>query len=133
MEVITKYSGTPRRSPLLTRSPIMPSRGQLQSQKTQAGRDGVTAACRWTTYPVSLPHSEKNHPPPRQHNPTTTLYFAAGAILAGFMPRPFWLRKNSTPLALPSAPSVGSTHWHQRALFQMALMKPTGPSRVSAR
>ena len=60
-------------------------------------------------------------------------YCATGFILAGAVPSPLRLRKKSTPLAGPSAPSVGSTHWHQRALFHMALMKPGAPSVVSAR
>lgn len=58
---------------------------------------------------------------------------AGAAMAAGLVPRPLALRKNRTPLPSPWAPSLGSTHWHQRALFHMALRKPREPSLVSER
>lgn len=54
-------------------------------------------------------------------------------VFKGFVPSPFLFRKNKTPLPSPWAPSLGSTHWHQRALRHIAWRNPNEPFFVSAR
>jgi len=51
----------------------------------------------------------------------------------GAVPRPFLFRKNSIPLPSPTAPSDGSTHWHQRALVHKLFRNPSEPPSTLAR
>jgi hypothetical protein len=54
-------------------------------------------------------------------------------VFAGGMPKPFLLRKKSTPAFSPVAPSIGSTQPHHRIDFHRLFTNPIDPSLVSLR
>lgn len=80
-----------------------------------------------------IPYRRSRMTPRTTPRPVSAAQEAGAAMVAGLVPRPLALRKNRTPWPSPWAPSLGSTHWHQRALFHMALRKPMGPPLVSER
>lgn len=109
------------------------SRGLYLSSHHQSESDVSKQACRLLSSPQHNCHSVRYEPSYSLSGPTTMPFFSCALSLAGGIPSPFLLRKNITFLFSPSAPSFGSTHWHQRALFQIARTKPSEPPSTSAR